>query len=97
MLLAVALGSLVLFFEWCILDYFVVHLTNYPKNSNAFDWLIFVFPIPAWLLCYATTLILRMSYPGGRSTVAIVLSIPIAAALIFQFGVPFHFSWGGKL
>jgi hypothetical protein len=97
MLSAVAIGSGVLFFEWCILDYFLVHSANYPGNSGNFDWLIFIFPTSAWLLCYVTALSLGMSYPGVRSAVATVISIPIAVVLIFQFGIPFHFPWGGRL
>ena len=91
----VALGGGVSgFVLWCVLDYALVRFA--PQHIHSFDWLALLFPFAVGAVGVR---VLRedSSARVGLAIVAVVVASIVAVMLILFFGIPFHFSIGGKL
>jgi hypothetical protein len=88
-------GSAAGFVAWCILDFVLVRFA--PSRIHDFDWLGLLFPVAVGI---AGAVSLRHVELGSRLALSIVVAVLAsvgAGVLVLFFGIPFHFSIGGKL
>jgi hypothetical protein len=91
------LGAAIFFGGWCVVDYLLVHSPRYPVGVHEYDWLILVAPIPILAMDYLLAPRLRSTSRLGVSLLALLLGLSLGIWLVLQFGIPFHWSIGGKL
>src|SRR5687768_8860661 len=91
----VALGGGVSgFVLWCALDFVRVRFA--PQHIHSFEWLELLFPFAVGPV--GVKVLREDSSPRvGLAIVAAVAASIVAVMLILFFGIPFHFSIGGKL
>src|SRR5712691_7000118 len=88
-------GSVAGFVAWCILDFVFVRFA--PARIHDFDWVGFLFPVGVGVAGAAFLRHLEVGSRVALSIAAAVLASVGAGVLVLFFGVPFHFSIGGKL
>ncbi|HAW29827.1 MAG TPA: hypothetical protein DCY03_17170 [Planctomycetaceae bacterium] len=94
---ATAFVSLMIFLQWCVLDFYVVRMIPYPEQVHDNDWTILIIPILPSILLIAWSKWSHSLLTSGQITGAIVLGIILSIPLILFFGVNFHLSIGGQL
>ncbi len=88
-------GSIVGFILWCVLDYYLVVYA--PSEIHNFNWVGFVY---LFVLVAVIKRLLRIR--GFEKTIVLgffvsVMVTALTSALIYAFGIGFHFSIGGTL
>lgn len=88
---------LILFLVWCLLDFYVVRIGNYPEDVHDFDWLICLGPLSIFTLNFffivAGSLMKRILFSA-------LITIGLSGLLLLTIaylGMWFHFQIGGQL
>jgi hypothetical protein len=93
--LTVLAGGVAMFLGWCVLDYILVRFA--PSRIHDVDSVLFPLPIAVGLAGAAALRHVDVGARVGLSIAAGVLASIAAVVLVLFFGIPFHFSIGGKL
>ncbi|MCA9023321.1 MAG: hypothetical protein KDA74_24400, partial [Planctomycetaceae bacterium] len=92
-----AFVSLMIFLQWCVLDYYTVRMIPYPEQVHDNDWTILIIPVLPSLLLIAWSKWSHSLLTPGQIIGAILLGMVLSIPLIGFFGVNFHLSIGGQL
>ncbi|HAH47731.1 hypothetical protein [Gimesia sp.] len=94
---ATAFVSLMIFLQWCVLDFYTVRMIPYPEQVHDNEWMILIFPVLPSIILFAWSKRSRSLLTPGVIVGAILLGIVLSIPLIGFFGVNFHLSIGGQL
>lgn len=89
--------AMMVFIQWCMLDFYVVCMIPYPEHVHDYNWIALIFPLLAALTLLSRSRKSRRLMSLGVLFSAIALGTVISIPLISMFGVWFHISIGGTL